>query len=63
MPTLWEIAEQLTTLYWTLWERHDPSLEGGLDALFDAVGDVDTLAGGIGRPSVRKLLDVRDGQQ
>ena len=58
MPTIWEVAEGLTALYWTLWERRDPSLEGALDALFDAVADLDTLAGGITRPSVRRLLDA-----
>ena len=57
MPTIWEVAEGLTALYWVLWERHDPSLEGMLDALFDAVADLDTLAGGITRPAVRRLLD------
>jgi hypothetical protein len=57
MPTIWEIAEELTALYWALWERRTPALESALDALFDAVADLDTLAGGIARSSVRALLD------
>jgi hypothetical protein len=58
MPTIWEIAEALAALYWELWERRDQSLDGSLDSLFDAVADLDTLAGGISRPSVRQLLDA-----
>jgi hypothetical protein len=60
MPTLWEIAEQLTALYWTLHERGDPSLERTLDVLFDSVAGLDILAGGITRPTVRRLLDSAD---
>jgi hypothetical protein len=57
MPTIWEVAEALAALYWTLWERRDPSLEGALDALFDAVADLDTLMGKIPHEGVRGLLD------
>ena len=57
MPTIWEVAEALAALYWQLYQRRDESLEAALDALHAAVGDLDTLAGGITRPSVRKLLD------
>ena len=57
MPTIWEVAEDLAALYWLLLERADPSLETALDALYAAVADLDTLAGGITRPAVRRLLD------
>ena len=52
-----EIDEDLTALYWQLYERRDESLEAALDALYGAVVDLDALAGGIARPNVRKLLN------
>jgi hypothetical protein len=55
------IAEQLAALYWTLYERREAALDGALDALFDAIADLDTLAGGITHEGVRALLDGRGG--
>jgi hypothetical protein len=57
MTTTAEIAERLAETYWLLLEREDPTLEGTLDALFNAVADSDRLAGGITTREVRALLD------
>ena len=57
MPTLTEIADRLARTYGQLLARDDPTLEGALDALFDALADLDTLAGGFTAPAVRAMLD------
>ena len=56
-PKLAAIAEGLAAAYVFLLDRDDPELRVALDALFDALASVDTLAGGITSPAVRKVLD------
>lgn len=56
MPTLAEIAERLAETYGQLLSRADPSLDAFLDGLFEAVADLDTLAGKLPSPAVRAML-------
>lgn len=57
-PALSVVAEQLVTAYRLLMERDDPTLVAAMDAVFDALGGVDILAGGIASSMVRSTLDV-----
>jgi hypothetical protein len=56
MPTLAEIAERLAGTYWQLLARNDPALEVPLDALFDAIAELDAVVGGMSAQSVRDLV-------
>lgn len=53
------IAERLATAYWLLMNTHAAGHELALDALFDALGSVDQLAGALTTPSVRAVLDYQ----
>ena len=56
-PALASIAERLATGYHLLLAREDPTLDPALDALFDALAGLDTLAGGLTAPAVRATLE------
>lgn len=59
MPTLSGIAERLALAY-TLARDGAPESDVLLDRLFDAVADLDVLAGGLTSPAVRAVLDPSD---
>ena len=56
--SLQAIAIQLAKGYRLLLDRRDPTLEPALDTIFGALASVDVLAGGLGDPVVRSLLDT-----
>ncbi len=52
------MLNKLAATYGLLVERQDPNLDAALDALFDALQNIDLLAGGILAPAVRETLDM-----